>query len=54
MGYKMNNNSFIMRDQVHNLVPSIMGYERDLSIFKVMRQLSFVVIAIIAFRLFLY
>jgi hypothetical protein len=53
--YEMNNtNNFIMRDQVHNLVPSIMDHERDFSVVRFMRQISIAVISVIGFRLFLF
>ncbi len=50
----MNNTSnFIMRDQVHNFVPSIMEHATDHSIFKFLSQLSVAAVALAAFRFLL-
>ena len=51
----MNNTSnFIMRDQVHNLVPSIMVHERDHSVFRFLSQISIVAVSLATFRFLLF
>jgi len=48
----MNNTSnFIMRDQVHNLIPSIMQHGRDHSLFKFVSQVSFAIVSLVTFKL---
>ncbi len=48
-----NTSSFIMRDQVHNLVPSIMQHTTDHSTFKLVGQFSVAIITLAAFRFLL-
>lgn len=50
----MNNNNFIMRDQVHDLVPSIMGYESGFSALRFMRQISLLALSAFTFGFILF
>ncbi len=48
----MNNTSnFIMRDQVHNLIPSIMQHGRERLMFRFVSQVSLAIVSLATFKL---
>ncbi len=46
-----NTHSFIMRDQVHNLIPSIMDQRKDRSVFRFLGQISVAIVSLATFNL---